>query len=181
MVCPVCGNNVPDGTAVCPVCGASLVVQPNAQAFDMQNQGMAVQGADMVQGGGKKTGLIIAIVASVLVIGIGIALFFILGGGGNKDGRYKASYLGMINIYIDIKGSKGTFSMEVAPEFAEFADSETNQSYDFDASWKGNTLVMSVNGETLEATYDASKKTLTIPDDSELGLGVELVFEKEEK
>ena len=179
MICPVCGNEVPDGTSLCPVCGASLAVAQEP-GFAPQDQGMGMQGG-MVQGGSKKTGVIIAIIAAVLVIGIVVALVFLLRGGGNKDGRYKTSYLGMINMYIDVHGNKGQFIMEVAPEYAELVDDDdSTQSYDFEAVWKGDVLVMQVQDSEVEVKYNAKDKTLTLPDDSGLGLGVDLVFEKQD-
>ena len=60
MVCPVCGNEVPDGTAVCPVCNAPLTQGAPDQGFAPQDQGF---GAAPQQSGSK--GPLIAIIAVV--------------------------------------------------------------------------------------------------------------------
>jgi hypothetical protein len=178
MICPVCGNNVPDGTPVCPVCNTQLMQAQGGMPQGMPQQGF--DGAAAPQPQGKKTGLIIGIIAAAIVIIGVIALIFLLGGKNNRDGRYVSSYMGMVDIYIDINGNKGKFGMKVADEYASFVDpEEANQEYEFDAKWSGDTLSMTVEGETLDAKYDSSKKTLTITDTESLGLG-ELVFTKQE-
>lgn len=174
MVCPVCGNEVPDGTAVCPVCNAPLTQGAPDQGFAPQDQGF---GAAPQQSSSK--GPLIAIIAVVALLVVGALLFFLLKGGGNKDrdGRYECNYMGMITIYIDLKGSNAKFGMAVNEEYKELAG-DMSEEYDCAAKWEGDKLLLTVEGDTLECTYNSSNKTIVVPEDSALEMGQELVFEK---
>ena len=212
MICPVCGNNLPDGSVSCPVCGAQLqAAQPQQpmqpqQGFDAQpqqgfapqdpqgyapqpqgfdpnaNQGYGIPTAAGAQPGSNKKVVIGVVAAAIELLVIGVVLFFVFGKGGGKDrdGHYTSSYMGMVDLYIDLDGSKAVFGMKVADEFAEFADEDTNQEFNCDASWSGNTLKLTVEGDTLECNYNPSDKTITIPADSALEMGTELVFTKQD-
>lgn len=212
MICPVCGNNLPDGSTSCPVCGAVLQEAPQPQqgfdsqpqqnfaqsGFDAQpqqnfsqpgfdpdqganpNPGYGVPAATGAVPGSNKKVVIGVVIAAVLLLVVGCVLFFTLGRGKkDRDGHYTSSYMGMVDLYIDLNGDKAKFGMKVAEEYAEFADDDTNQEFDCKATWSGNTLKLTVEGDTLECNYDPSNKTITIPEDSALEMGVELVFTKE--
>lgn len=214
MICPVCGNNLPDGSASCPVCGAQLQAAAPQQDFGAQTQqnfdqgyaqqpqqgyaqpqpgfdpnmganpnpGYGIPTAEGAQPGSNKKVVIGVVIAAIALLAIGCVLFFVLGGGGSKDrdGHYVSSYMGMVDLYIDINGDKAVFGMKVADEFAELAGDDSNEEYECKASWSGNTLKLTVEGDTLECQYDPKAKTITIPEDSALEMGVELVFTKQD-
>ncbi len=178
MICPVCGNNVPDGTPVCPVCNSPLTAPQGGapdQGFAPQDQGFGA--APAPQGGSK--GPLIAIIAVVALLVVGAVIFFLVKGGGNKDrdGRYESNYMGMITIYIELDGTKGTFGMTVNDDYKELVG-DMDEKYECQAKWEGDTLKLTVDGDTLECNYNKSDKTIVIPADSALEMGEELVFTK---
>ena len=209
MICPVCGNNLPDGSVSCPVCGAQLqTAQPQQpQGFDPQpqqgfapqepqgfapqqpqgfdpnaNQGYGIPTAAGTQPGSNKKVVIGVVAAAIALLVIGVVLFFVFGKGGGKDrdGHYTSSYMGMVDLYIDINGDDAVFGMKVAEAYADFADEDSNQEFNCKASWSGNTLKLTVEGDVLECQYDPKTKTITIPEDSALEMGTELVFTKQD-
>ena len=185
MICPVCGNNLPDGSVSCPVCGTQLqAAQPQQpQGFDPNaNQGYGIPTAAGAQPGSNKKVVIGVVAAAIALLVIGVVLFFVFGKGGGKDrdGHYTSSYMGMVDLYIDINGDDAVFGMKVAEAYADFADEDSNQEFNCKASWSGNTLKLTVEGDVLECQYDPKAKTITIPEDSALEMGVELVFTKQD-
>lgn len=151
MNCPNCGNQVADGSASCPTCGAPL----------MAPGGMPQGGAPMEpqyqaapQGGGKKTGLIIGIVVAAVAV-IAIVLCLVLGVfGGGHNGKYVcedyATY-GM-DVSIEVKGSKFTMTMSA------FGETETESGT---IKFKGDKVELTVDGDTVEGTYDKKEKSIT--------------------
>ena len=84
MKCTNCGNDVTNGALFCEYCGAKIVYQPQQQNIQQQSQPVAGQT------GNNNKGLLIAIIAalSVMLVGVIIAAVVLL----NKKPEERAEY-----------------------------------------------------------------------------------------
>lgn len=109
--------------------------------------------------------LIIGIVAAVAVIAIvAVVLIFVLGN--SKNGTYSCDLFSAVGgeCTLKINGSKFTLTMDAMGQ---------KESQKGTVKFSGNTVKLTIDGETVKGKYDSSKKTITL--DLE---GMELVFKK---
>lgn len=147
MNCPNCGADVQEGLMSCPNCAAALPVTENP--YDVSTGPMAVP---------KKTntGLIIGVACGVVVLLAAAIVCIVLLIGGGKDGTYVCKDLSALGIECTLKvdGNKFTMKMEA------FGESETETGT---IKFSGKTVKLtSSDGETIEGTYNKSKKTITV-------------------
>ena len=163
MICPMCGNENPDGSVLCAGCGTSLV-QSAVNAFAPDDT--------MVQGGmgsiaapkKSKKGLFIGIGVAAVAVIVAVVLLCVFLLGGNADGTYVASEEGA-SYSIKIDGNKFEMSVEYLGQKITVAEGKCKIS--------GSKMTLTCEGEDLEAKYNSSKKTITIEDDD-----MKLVFKK---
>lgn len=145
MNCPNCGTEVQEGLMSCPNCAAALPVTDNP--YNVSTGPMAVP---------KKTntGLIIGVVcgvAALLVVAV-VCIVLLLGNG--KDGTYVCKEMSAFGVDCTLKVDGNKFTLKMSG----FGESEKESGK---IKFSGKTVKLTVDGETIEGTYNKSKKTIT--------------------
>ena len=170
MVCQNCGTQLPDGTPSCPTCGAQMFAQ---QPYMDPNQPYTAAPAAPAKGGNNKmVGIIAAVVAIVAIVVVAVLLL----GGGEYDGKYKltkCSYGGEVYSIEDMElmlGESYDMTLTVKGKRCTLtSDGETGRGK---ITFDGDTVTVEDDTDTIEGTYDADAKTITL-----YMYGVGMVFE----
>ncbi len=147
MNCPNCGAQLQEGTLVCPNCAAALPVdnasQPafnQAPVYDVPKK--------------SKKGLIIGLSCAAVVVIAAVILCVVLLIGGGKNGTYLCKDMEAYGVTCTIKVDGSKFTMKMAA----FGENETQKGT---IKFNGKKVKLTAEGETIEGTYNKSKKTIT--------------------
>lgn len=145
MNCPNCGTEVQEGSLSCPNCAAALPI-----TSDVSNGGFSPAAPKK-----SHTGLIIGVVCGVVAVIAAIILCVVLLGGGGKDGTYVCKDMEALGIECTLKvdGSKFTLKMSA------YGESEKQSGK---IKFDGKKVTLTVDGESIEGTYNKSKKQITV-------------------
>ena len=127
------------------------VIQPTAPAMPNMQSGYGYPQGYPAPKRGKKKGLIIGIAIAALVL----IICFATGVFSSKNGKYVCNDYASSGMYMSIEVDGSDFTLTVTE------DGETSTSSGT-IKFKGDSVVLSAAGETLEGTYDKSNKTITI-------------------
>jgi hypothetical protein len=181
MICPGCGMDIPEESTVCPTCGYQVSAADSAQQYDGDAQYSDPYQAAPVYTPApakKKTGLVVGIIAGVVVVAA-VAVCLVLFVFGNKtDGKYVCDTFAAfgMDFYLDVKGEAVSMVMAYDTDGDGTISEEEMESEDGTIEFDGDVCTITIEGESVDCTYDKKEGTIVMSDDD---FGVELTFTKE--
>ncbi|MBQ8923772.1 MAG: zinc ribbon domain-containing protein [Lachnospiraceae bacterium] len=168
MICPSCGSDCPDGSALCPNCGADLMDSGNVQPTYNVNDALFNGGGSASTPAAppkKKNGAMGAIIAVIAIVAIvAVVLLF---GGVKYMGTYKFDsmvYTLAGEEYVvsasDIGATGDDYKLTIGL-FGRSTLTSDGQKGNYQVKFNGNDVTIKASDGEIAAKYDSSAKTIS--------------------